>query len=75
MEKLLREFDRRLDRDWLTKHNISLYRLERKQTFPKWQEAAQYACDLLKAEGFDAQRIDFPADGKTVYQDKITPIG
>ena len=38
MERLLREMDRRLDREWLKTHTINLYRLERKQTFPKWRK-------------------------------------
>ena len=75
MKDVLREMDRGLDREWLKKHTLELYRIERKQTFPAYQKAAGYVYDLLEKEGFDAELIDFPADGRTVYQDKITPIG
>lgn len=63
------------DAEWLKKHVCEMYRIERKQTFPAWQKSAQYAYDLLKSEGFEPEKIDFPADGRAVYQDKITPIG
>lgn len=68
-------YNRLFDRDWLGSHIRKMYRMERKQTFPEWQRSAQYAFDLLKSEGFQAEKIDFPADGRTVYQDKCTPIG
>lgn len=69
------DFDRYFDHAWLDRHVRELYRIERIQTTPAWNSAAQYTFDLLKAEGFDAEKIDFPADGKTAYQDKCTPIG
>lgn len=68
-------FLNRMDSDWMTEHIINLYRLERKQTFPYYQKAAQYVYDLLKEEGFATEFLDFPADGKTAYQDKCMPIG
>lgn len=71
----IQDFDRYLDHDWLDRHVRGLYRIERRQTTSAWNAAAQYTFDLLKAEGFDAEKIDFPADGKTAYQDKCTPIG
>lgn len=75
MKDFIAAFEKRFDHKWLDTNVLNMYKLERKQTFPYWQKSAQYACDLLKAEGFEAELIDIPADGKTVYQDKCTPIG
>ena len=75
MKDFIAAFEKRFDHKWLDANVLNMYKLERKQTFPYWQKSAQYACDLLKAEGFEAELIEIPADGKTVYQDKCTPIG
>ncbi len=71
----IKEIDALLDREWLTEHIINLYRIERKQTFPAYIKAAEYVHNLMKSEGFDSEIINFPADGKTTYQDKRMPIG
>lgn len=71
----IREYMNLTDSEWLKEHIINLFRIERKQTFPAYKEAAEYTYNLLKTEGFDAELIPFPADGKTVYQDKCCPIG
>ena len=68
-------FGELIDKSWLTEHIIKLYNLERKQTFPAYQAAASYVHELMKKEGFKSELINFPADGKTVYQDKCSPIG
>ena len=75
MKDFITVFENRFDRAWLDTHILNMYRFERKQTFPYWQKSAKYAFDLLKDAGFEAELVDFPADGKTVYQDKCTPIG
>lgn len=63
------------DKDWLTKHSLNLYQIERKQTFAAYIDAAKYTYNLLKEERFETEFLVFPADGKTVYQDKCMPIG
>jgi len=68
-------FDQLFDRSWLSENILNLYRIERKQTFPAWQQATEYARDLLAQEGYAPEFISFPADGKTTYQDKVLPIG
>lgn len=68
-------FDQMFDRAWLSENILNLYHIERKQTFPAWQQATEYARDLLAREGFEPEFIPFRADGKTVYQDKVIPIG
>lgn len=75
MEKLLSLIKEDLDAQWMNEHVVNLYRHARKQTFPAYHQEAQYAYDLLKNEGFDAELLHFPADGKTTYQDKCMPIG
>ncbi len=75
MENLLKLVQDDLDTEYLKEHVLKLYRISRKQTFPAYHREARYACDLLKKEGFEAEIIHFPADGKTVYQDKCMPLG
>lgn len=75
MKDFISTFENMFDRQWLTEHIINLYRIERKQTFPAYHEAAKYTYNLMRSCGIDAEIIDFPADGKTVYQDKCMPIG
>ena len=72
---LIKRFIELTDPDWVEKHIINLYRLERNQTFPYYNKAARYVYDLLCENGFDSEFIEFPADGKTAYQDKCSPIG
>lgn len=75
MNNYIQEIYSLLDKEWLKEHIINLFRLERKQTYPYYHKAAEYVDNLLKAEGFDSELIEIPADGKQVYQDKRTPIG
>lgn len=75
MEKYIIEFENRINKKWLKENVLSLYKIERAQTFPAYQKAAEYAYNLLKTEGFEAEFVNIPADGKTVYQDARMPIG
>ncbi len=62
-----------VDRDWLLKNTVDLWKIELPQTWTAYTAAADHTEALLRAEGFDVERIKFPADGKTVYQDKRMP--
>jgi len=62
------------DRTWLMEHTKALTALEAPQTFPAYEKSARYIHKLLQDNGFDAEYLEFPADGKTVYQDKCMPI-
>lgn len=75
MRDLLNFVHDNLNTEFLNEHVLKLFRIARKQIFPAYHQEAQYAYDLLKSEGFDAEIIHFPADGKTAYQDKCMPIG
>ncbi len=75
MQNYIKTFEELFDSEYFTEHTLNLFRAEHKQTFPAHKTAAEYIYDLLKKEGFDAEYIEFPADGKTCYQDKCMPIG
>ena len=75
MKNLLSFVRDQLDENYFNEHVINLYRHARKQTFPAYHKEAEYAYDLLKQEGFDAELLYAPADGKTAYQDKCMPLG
>jgi len=71
----IQQFIDQMDPQWLEENILNLYRLERKQNYPYYEKAARYVYDLLQKEGFESELLEFPADGKTVYQDKCCPIG
>ena len=73
-EEELRTFYETADTDWIVRESKKLNTIEEGQTFKEYEESARYVYDLLKSEGFDAELLTFPADGKTVYQDKRTPL-
>ncbi|MBR3932378.1 MAG: hypothetical protein IKJ68_00510 [Clostridia bacterium] len=75
MKDYILELEKRLDKSWLTEHILNLYQIERLQTFPAYIKSAEYVYNLLKSEGFEAELVNIPADGKTVYQDVRMPIG
>ena len=75
MKNYISIFEDMFDKQWLTENIIKLYKIERKQTFPAYQEAAEYTYNLMTSCGIDSEIIHFPADGKTIYQDKCMPIG
>ena len=71
----IQKFMDQMDPKWLKENIVNLYRLERKQNYVYYEKAARYVYDLLQAEGFESELVEFPADGKTTYQDKCCPIG
>lgn len=75
MKNFIGVFEDMFDRQWLTEHIINLYKIERKQTFPAYQQAAEYTYNLMTSCGIESEIIKSPADGKTIYQDKCMPIG
>lgn len=69
------DFSQKIDRERLMSRLETLATLERPQTSPAQERAAEYTFSLLKEDGFSgAELLKFPADGKTVYQDKIMPL-
>ena len=74
MKSYLNAFYGKISEDFLKKHTRALMEKELPQTTPATHRAADYIFDLLKENGLDAQRLNFVADGKTSYQDKIMPM-
>ena len=75
MTELLKNFRQNADSEWVLKHTKALMECEKGQTFTDYKKSANYVYNLLKEEEMEAEMLSFPADGKTVYQDKCTPIG
>lgn len=70
-----RDFLNKIDIASLRGHAVELCRIEMGQTIRHQKQAAQYAFDLIRENGIpNAEMISFPADGKTVYQDKRMPL-
>ncbi len=69
--KILRE----TDRERLYDNIENLWKRELPQTSKAHAGAAAYTLELLNQAGIEnAEIIDFPADGKTTYQDKCMPL-
>ena len=75
MRDYMKTFESMFDEKWFLEHTLNIYRHEKKQTYPGIEKAARYIYNLLCEEGFDAEYLEFPADGKTCYQDKCMAIG
>ena len=73
-KELIKKIYGRLDMDFAVRETEELYKREYGQTFDNYKASSEYLYELLKREGFDAELYTFPADGKTVYQDKRTPM-
>jgi aminoglycoside 3-N-acetyltransferase len=74
MKELFQLFKSVIDREWLEEHVVALTEIERGQTFKSYAKAADYVHSLLLENGFPSEKVRFPADGKTVYQDKRMPL-
>lgn len=76
MREVYSHFRSQLNADKLYQDMAELYQLEHGQTFSCYHAAARKALDILKETGIpNAEIIQYPADGKTAYQDKIMPLG
>ncbi len=70
-ERFLKE----VNTPWLMENSQKLMDLELGQTFEHYRAAAQFTSKLIKEAGLEnCEIIEFPADGKTVYQDKRMPF-
>jgi aminoglycoside 3-N-acetyltransferase len=59
----------------LMRNTAQLLEIEKGQTFEDYRNAAGFTAGLIKDAGIsDCKIIDFPADGKTVCQDKRMPL-
>lgn len=56
-------------------NTAKLLEIEKGQTFENYRRAAEFTAGLIKEAGIEnCEIINFPADGKTVYQDKRMPM-
>jgi hypothetical protein len=68
-------FDR-IDMPRVLDETRQLFEIELPQTFDAYHASADKAVELLKKSGIpQVEKLSFPADGKTAYQDKIMPMG
>ena len=75
MKQMYREFLAGVDKDFLRENAIKLMTIEQKQTSAAQYKACEFVRDLMIENGIpNVELLEFPADGKTVYQDKRMPI-
>ena len=71
----MREIAKELDMNFIMSEIASLTDIEYPQTFEARANSTRYVEALLRKEGFlGVEVVDFPADGKTAYQDKRMPM-
>ena len=76
IEQNFRLFNGKIDGDFLRQHTINLTHIEMGQTSACQKKAAEYTLNLLQQCHIpNAEIIEFPADGKTVYLDNKMPMG
>jgi len=75
MKTLFRKILKEIDVKWMMDNTEKLWKKELGQCFKDYHAACQFTESLLKESGLDnVEIINFPADGKTAYQDKIMPM-
>ncbi len=75
MKSIYKRLISEIDVQKMMRDTEALYNIERGMTFPCYHASAQKACEILRETGIpNVEKISFPADGKTAFQDKITPI-
>ncbi len=75
-EELLDKLTKRVSLDRLLTRTEQLYRREYRFGFNSYHQSAQYAAEQMQDAGFaDVEMIPVPADGETVFNDHIMPLG
>ncbi len=75
-EELLNKLTKRVKLDRLLMRTEQLYRREYRFGFSSYHQSAQYAAEQMQDGGFaDVEMIPVPADGETVFNDHIMPLG
>lgn len=73
--ELFETFASELDLSWMLSQTEALWRHELGQRTREHRNSARFAEQLLLDAGLkQVQRLTFPADGKTAYQDKVMPL-
>ncbi|OGV49822.1 MAG: hypothetical protein A2017_01050 [Lentisphaerae bacterium GWF2_44_16] len=75
MKKIYEKILKEVNCNWLMKNTERLLEIELGQTFENYKRAAEYTAKIIREAGIkNCEIINFPADGKTVYQDKRMPL-
>jgi hypothetical protein len=75
MDALIDAVERHLSMDDLMRTLAAIRDLDRWFTFPKFLESARRTADELRSVGCDdAEVVEFPADGRTVFGDFVMPL-
>ena len=75
MKALFQEIRSRLDGSLMVEKTTELCQIEMGQTFRHYHRSIDHICVWLKEAGIpNVERVTFPADGRTVYEDKRMPI-
>ena len=75
MKQAYERFLKQVDGERLYRRTLELAEIEMGQTTPCHVRAAEYVRRQLEEAGIPGvELIDIPADGKTVYQDKVMPL-
>lgn len=75
MSNMIQQLRDEVDVEWMLDRTEQLWRKERGQCCGNYREAAIFIEELMGESGLDrVERIPFPADGKTSFQDKTMPM-
>ena len=75
MKKLFQQIRSRLDGPAMVAKAEELCRIEQGQTFRHYHQSIDWICKAMKAAGLpNVEKINFPADGVTTYEDKRMPV-
>ena len=75
MKELFEKIRGSIDGNALIAQNRELCRIERGQTFRNYHQSIEWICAAMKAAGLpNVEKVSFPADGVTVYEDKRMPL-
>ena len=74
MQTLYQQICSHINSAELVEKTTELCHIEMGQTFRHYHQAIDYICALMHKEGIpNVERLNFPADGTTVYEDKRMP--
>lgn len=75
MESRYREIRGRIDEAELVRKTTELCHIEMGQTFRHYHQSIDHICRLMREAGIpNVEKLSFPADGITVYEDKRMPV-
>lgn len=74
MLRYLKTFLDMKDESFLKTHTQKCWELEMPCTTAAKHRSADYVYQLLVDNGFQAERLNMPADGKTVFHDEFAPV-